>query len=87
MDLALCGNVLLYYVKANVYCSTAFISEIVELRHIIGEELISKLAESSGDESDQLAVRDCFTALMTCPNDIVQRQLKALLERLQRNCW
>ena len=63
-----------------------YISGVDELRHIVGEELTSKLVESCGDDSDQLAMRDCFTALMTCPNDVVQRQLKALLERLQRNC-
>ena len=63
-----------------------FVSGVVELRDIVGEELVSKLVESSGDESDQLAVRSCFTALMTCPDDVVQRKLKALLERLQRNC-
>jgi len=61
-------------------------SEVVELRHIVGEELISKLVESSDDASDQHAMRNCFTALMTSPNDVVQCQLKALVERLQLNC-
>ena len=70
----------------NVRRFTVFIVDILELRHIIGEDLISKLVESRGDEADQHAVRDCFTALMTCPVDVIQQQLKALLGRLQRNC-
>jgi len=63
-----------------------FNSELAELRHIIGEELISKLVESSGEESDRLAVRACFTTLMMCPDDVVQKQLNKLTERLQCNC-
>jgi len=72
--------------SADVWQSCACISEVSELRHIIGEELISKLVESDGEESDRLAVRACFTALMMSPDDIVQKQLNTLRERLQRNC-
>jgi len=63
-----------------------FYSEVVELGQIVGAELISKLAESTDAESEQLAVRECFTALMTCSNDVVQRQLNLLLDRLQCSC-
>lgn len=59
---------------------------MAELCHIIGEELTSKLVKSEGGESDRRAVRDCFMALMKCADDIVQRQLNALVDRLQRNC-
>ena len=65
----------------------ACFSEIVELRHIVGKELISKLIRSAEDESDQSALRECFTALMTFPTDVVRHQLEALVNRLQCNCW
>ena len=68
-------------------CFKWIISEVVELRYIVGEELISKLDKGSGDESDQRVVRDCFTALMTCPDDVVRQQLMVLLKRLQHECW
>lgn len=74
-------------IQTNVLWSNVFISDVVELRRVIGEELVLELVESSSEESDRLAVRSCFTALMTCPDDVIQKQLNILHERLKRDCW
>jgi len=72
---------MLYYICLSQTNVSIYFLDIVELRHIVGDELIGKLVKSTGNESDQRAMRDCFTALMTCPNDVVQQQLTALIER------
>ena len=51
----------------------------MELREIVGTERIDRLVKGSNVD----ALRDCFSALMSCEAATVERQLKLLISRLQ----
>ncbi|KAG8228285.1 hypothetical protein J437_LFUL006253 [Ladona fulva] len=58
-----------------------FLENIVELRILVGQEVASQLMNS--DETGlQKALKDCFSALMTCPDDRVLTQTNAFIARL-----
>ncbi|XP_044727663.1 mannose-6-phosphate isomerase [Chrysoperla carnea] len=57
-----------------------FIKEIPELKNVIGEELAEKLLQST-DENYTNILRECFHALMTCPEKKVESELNFFLDR------
>jgi mannose-6-phosphate isomerase len=61
----------------------SYLKDVSELQQIVGDVLILKLASSFDENSVKLAVQDCFTALMTCADSVVEQQLKSLVSRLE----
>jgi len=57
------------------------VTGVVELREIIGTDQIERLQK----ESHVDALKECFSALMSCEPAKVETQLKSLINRLQHS--
>ena len=55
---------------------------VPELGSIMGASLTAALGAATNEGDVQSAVQDCFTALMTCPPDVINDKLNALVSRL-----
>ncbi|XP_070539004.1 mannose-6-phosphate isomerase-like [Ptychodera flava] len=69
----------------------AFLQDIPEFREIVGQEAANQLLslykvdDPNSSETCKSALRQCFTGMMTCKDEIVAKQLSSLVDRLSKD--
>jgi len=60
-----------------------FFKEIPELAAVVGEAAVTAIQNISGPDQAKAALRQCFTALVSAEEALVQRRLQELIERIK----